>query len=126
MNDQDYVRLSARTDTPHYDQVIERLQDVTTVQILHAAMGLVTEAGEIMDALKKHLIYGVPLDLVNLREEHGDTNWYQALMARAANYTLEDAKRLNIEKLQKRYPGKFTTEAAINRDLEGERKVLEG
>ena len=31
----------------------------------------------------------------------------------------------NIEKLKKRYPEKFTTQNALNRDLEAERKILE-
>lgn len=38
----------------------------------------------------------------------------------------EDALDLNIAKLKARYPEKFTTEAAVNRDLAAERAVLEG
>jgi hypothetical protein len=32
---------------------------------------------------------------------------------------------INIKKLQARYPEKFTTEKAINRDLKTERTILE-
>lgn len=49
-----------------------------------------------------------------------------ALVLRACGYTLEQAMERNIEKLRKRYPEKFTAEAALNRDLDGERAVLEG
>lgn len=125
MNDADYVKLSGNTDSRDYSPAIERISDQTTLRILHAAMGMVTEAAEIMDALKKHIIYGKPLDLVNLREETGDSFWYQALLARAAGFTFEDAKRINIEKLAKRYPEGFTEYHALNRDLGAERTILE-
>jgi hypothetical protein len=32
---------------------------------------------------------------------------------------------INIKKLQARYPEKFTTEKAVNRDLKTERTILE-
>jgi NTP pyrophosphatase (non-canonical NTP hydrolase) len=47
-------------------------------------------------------------------------------LARPIGATLEQIATLNIAKLQKRYPDKFTTEAALNRDIDAERKVLEG
>lgn len=116
-----YVELAAQTDIPDYRVVAKRLQggegetfDDTTLRLLHAVMGMVTEAGELMDAMKRHLIYGKPIDLVNLKEECGDSFWYQALLARAAGFTFEEVQERNIEKL-----------AALNRDLEAERKVLE-
>jgi len=62
---------------------------------------------------------------VNAREEAGDLLWYLALIARALGTDLETIARTNIEKLRTRYPGKFTAEAALNRDLEAERKTLE-
>jgi hypothetical protein len=44
--------------------------------IEHMAIGVTGELGEIADAVKKHVIYGKPLDLVNLAEEGGDCWWY--------------------------------------------------
>ena len=41
--------------------------------LLHGAMGLCTESGEIMDALKRHIFYGSPLDILNIKEEIGYT-----------------------------------------------------
>lgn len=38
----------------------------------------------------------------------------------------QDAMRINIEKLAKRYGDKYSDVAALNRDLQGERRVLEG
>lgn len=37
----------------------------------------------------------------------------------------EDVLTVNIQKLQARYPDKFDTEKALNRDLDKERKILE-
>jgi NTP pyrophosphatase (non-canonical NTP hydrolase) len=94
-------------------------------RLLHAAMGMATEAGEFLDPIKKHLFYGKPLDLVNLREEVGDLLWYIAIACDALDTTIDAEMQRNIAKLRKRYPEKFDSVQAVERDLEGERKVLE-
>ena len=94
-------------------------------RVMHASMGLVTEAGELMDMLKKHLMYGKPFDKVNLSEELGDCAWYLALAATACGLNLEDIMAQNIAKLRARYPEKFEAHQALVRDLEKERAVLE-
>lgn len=94
-------------------------------RIDHAARGMVTEAGEIIDMLKKHCSYGKPFDKVNLLEETGDLLWYCSIMLDALGYTFEDAMGATIKKLQKRYPQGFTKDSALNRDLNAERKLLE-
>lgn len=96
-----------------------------SARLLHAAIGLVTESGEFIDALKKFLFYGRPLDLVNLKEELGDILWYIAIAMSALDTTFEDEMDRVIRKLKTRYPEKFTTDAAINRDLFSERNELE-
>lgn len=98
----------------------------TMSRLDHAARGMVTEAGEIIDALKKHSCYGKTLDLVNLKEEVGDVLWYASVMLDALGLTFEDAMEATARKLKKRYPNGFTQEAALNRDLEAEKKALEG
>lgn len=100
-------------------------QALVKARLLHGSIGLCTEVGELQDALKKHLIYGKPLDLVNVGEELGDILWYLALVADAAGTTLEAAMERNIAKLKARYPDGFSQHAALNRDLETERSVLE-
>ena len=40
-------------------------------------------------------------------------------------FTIYEAMQVNIDKLKVRYPGKFTNDKAINRDLESEKKILE-
>jgi len=120
-----YIANAKRTE-PDYTNVIGRVVNPKMLRLLHAVMGIGTEAGEIQDAVKKHLFYGKPLDVVNLKEESGDIFWYLAILADIlgeANFT--NMLQMNIAKLRARYPEKFTEEAAIIRDLDTERKILE-
>jgi NTP pyrophosphatase (non-canonical NTP hydrolase) len=92
---------------------------------LHMAMGMVTEAGELIDVYKKNLAYKKEIDYVNLKEELGDILWYIANLCNINDWDIEDVLEININKLKVRYPEKFTQENAINRNLEEERKTLE-
>lgn len=93
---------------------------------LHAAIGLCTESGELIDALKKSMFYGRELDLVNVKEEAGDILWYLAILFDEIGTDFETEMERVINKLKTRFPEKFTEEAAYTRDLEKERSVLEG
>lgn len=134
MNDADYMIASERTDTRDYEAVLNRLGppdevgalDERPAQFLHACMGISTEAGELMDVMKRALIYGKPPDRTNVIEEVGDMFWYLSLLARALGFTFEEAKAKNIAKLKARYPKKFTEVDALNRNLDAELKALEG
>lgn len=101
--------------------------DHNGIRLIHAVLGLFDEAGELMQALFEHLFYGRELDLVNLREEFGDTGWYQALGARyLGDETLEPIQQANYRKLVTRYPkGAWQDTRALARDLDAERKALE-
>lgn len=99
---------------------VEQLQD-----ILHASIGIATEAGEFLDPFKKAMFYGKHIDLVNLDEEVGDLLWYIAIYAEARGKTIPELASMNNRKLKQRFPDKFTQEAALNRDLFAERQVLE-
>lgn len=111
----DFVRLG---QGPEHDRMV--------AQLIHAFLGLSSEVGELADMLKKHVIYGKVLDQVNVLEEIGDCSWYQALAMTAIKKTLEECMEKNIAKLKARYGDKFTQHAALNRDLDKERDVLEG
>jgi len=93
--------------------------------VIHAIIGAATETGELLEALQKVIIKGEAFDEVNMREEVGDVFWYLAALAHTCNFTFEDAQRVNIAKLRARYPNKFTAFDANNRDLFGERRILE-
>lgn len=93
--------------------------------ILHGVIGIATEAGELLDAVKKSAAYGRPLDLVNMDEEIGDLLWYIAIYCNVRNIPMTALMHMNIAKLSKRYAERFTPEEALNRNLPGERAVLE-
>ena len=126
MNNEQYLEQSARTVSNDYEAIKGRLVDEDLIDLLHAGIGLATEAGEFLDAIKKHIFYGKKLDTVNLAEEGGDTLWYLALAFRKLKTTFDKEMQVNIDKLVARYPEKFTEYLAENRDLELERKILEG
>jgi NTP pyrophosphatase (non-canonical NTP hydrolase) len=94
--------------------------------ILHAALGLFTEAGELLETIFKAMAGEEPFDRVNVGEELGDCEWYMAMLYRCLKLVPEQVKAINIAKLRKRFPEKFTTEHALTRDLEAERAILEG
>lgn len=151
--------------------------------ILHMECGMFTEAGEMVDQIKKHFAYGKELDIVNLQEEWGDFMWYYANMKNLLNDSTlfvsdsrsvfedlykeriafvekkrgfntfegiadfivnnsnsichympylghligepEKMLQMNIDKLRKRYPEKFDSDLAINRNTDAERVILE-
>lgn len=128
MQPNEYVQAALRTEyTPSFIRTNHgTMHDLMLSRIMHAMLGLVSEVGELADALKKHLIYSKPLDLVNLVEEIGDQEWYKALLVDALGVGIEAAWEKNIAKLRARYPDKFTSERALNRDLAAERAALEG
>lgn len=95
--------------------------------ILHCALGCATEAGEMLEQVAGVLFEGKSFDAVNFKEEIFDQQWYHAIGCNAlgATVTFESGQRNNIDKLKARFPEKFDTHKANNRDLETERKVLE-
>lgn len=121
-----YVQFATRTESPVTEALIGRASNEGNIRLLHAGMGMATEAGEFIDALKKHLFYGKPLDRVNLAEEVGDLLWYCALALDELGVDFDSVLETNIKKLSARYPEKFTEHHAENRNLEVERNILEG
>ena len=79
----------------------------------HAATGVVTEAGELMDAVKRHCIYNKELDLDNVKEELGDLEFYMQQVRRRLLISREETLEGNIKKLAERYRQfKYSDQAA--------------
>lgn len=95
-------------------------------RVFHAVVGIATEAGELVEAVHKQMFEHQTLDVVNVAEEIGDVNWYEAILIDAAGADWDSIRQRNIDKLKLRYPEKFEADRAINRDLDAERKLLEG
>lgn len=94
-------------------------------RVFHAIVGAITESAELAEALQKKLA-GHEIDFVNVLEEFGDINWYEAIAVDALGGDFQQILERNIAKLKARFPDKFTNENAINRDLDKERAILEG
>lgn len=93
-----------------------------SAHLVHMALGVAGEAGELVDAIKKHAIYGKELDIFNVIEELGDIEWYMQGIRSALGITREEVLKYNIAKLEKRYPseGYSDTEAVARADKEAE------
>ncbi|MAZ48638.1 MAG: hypothetical protein CME65_08740 [Halobacteriovoraceae bacterium] len=125
MDSKSYINNAIKTEAIDFTSMDERLSSNGTKRLLHAGIGLSTEAGEFLDALKKHIFYGKDLDRVNLAEELGDLFWYMAIVADELGFNFESVMDKNIAKLKARYGEKFSEEKAESRDLEREREILD-
>lgn len=101
-----YQRHALRTEAGSCDD---------SQRLVQGLMGLAGEAGEAIDILKKHMFQGHELDKEHIAEELGDVAWYLAVSADAIGYSLSDIFRMNIEKLENRYPNGFDPERSVNR-----------
>lgn len=80
--------------------------------MIHAILGISGECGELLDAIKKHVIYGKPIDRENLIEELGDIEFYLQHFRAITGISRDQAIEANMEKLAKRYPGYNYTDTA--------------
>lgn len=97
------------------DEIRGELSD-STAHLLHMAVGVSGEAGELLDAVKKHCIYGKPLDVENVIEELGDLYFYMQGILNELDVNREQCIQANISKLNKRYPsGSYSNDQAKDR-----------
>ncbi|MEM4407900.1 MAG: hypothetical protein QXI19_04075 [Candidatus Caldarchaeum sp.] len=108
------------------------------LDLIHAVIGLVTEAGELANGLLEGLensqvimtggkpTVAVLVDIVNVMEELGDVDWYKNLGLSSIGYNEEDARAAVLRKLETRYKGlSFSESLALERDAMLERMALE-
>ncbi len=86
-----------------------------SAHLLHMAIGVSGEAGELLDCIKKHAIYGKELDLVNLEEELGDLEFYIQGIREVVGKFREGDLKANMMKLAKRYGKSYSNKAAQDR-----------
>jgi NTP pyrophosphatase (non-canonical NTP hydrolase) len=77
----------------------------TKMHELHMAIGVSGEAGELIDAIKKYVIYNKDVDRVNVVEEMGDIEFYMEGLRASLGITREETITANMVKLGKRYSG---------------------
>lgn len=125
MNPEEYVSNVLKTESVDFEKIVQRVNNRGMFRLLHAVMGMATESGEAVDILKNTIFYGKKLDLVNLIEEMGDMMWYLGIACDQIGIDFDEVMETNISKLKARYGTKFSEDAAINRNLDQERKILE-
>lgn len=111
------------TSIRHGTMVAQLKKDPTTIpllnrdkDIIHMLLGLQGEVGELVDALKKHIIYSQNLDVANVREELGDIEFYLEGLRQAIGLNRDEILEQNILKLRNRYPsGSYSDQQAKDR-----------
>ena len=73
---------------------------------------------EAIDIVKKWLMQGHELDKDHLIKELGDVAWYLAEAATALDMPLETVFQENLDKLHRRFPNGFDTQASVHRKKE--------
>ena len=125
MDTKKYKDMVLRTESKDFDSIASRLKDKRALRLLHGSCGIATEAGELLDTMKKHIFYGKEIDTVNIVEEIGDLMWYSAIILDELGVEFEQVMEKNINKLQARYGEKFSESRANTRNLDTERDILE-
>lgn len=128
MKSKDYVKSAVQFDMPNkdYTEPIEFceynnninsafVKNPNVIRLVHASLGMSGEVGEVVDHIKKLLMYQKQLDKEKVLEEIGDVLWYMAIMIDELGSSFDDIMEMNIQKLSKRYANGFTKEDAIAR-----------
>lgn len=122
MNGKEYQNLAMRTNdgkaTLRLENVIDcndNLMICDVGGILNACLGLSGEVGEFNDMIKKWIFHEKECDIKHLKKELGDIMWYIAMMCHSFNWDMDEIMKMNIDKLEARYPEGFDTVRANNR-----------
>lgn len=89
--------------------------DAKKCDLLHMAIGICTEAGELLDAVKKHVMYEKDLDENNVIEELGDLEFYMEGIRQTLALNRSEILEDNFNKLAKRYGATYSNRAAVKR-----------
>lgn len=94
-------------------------QGINPALLATGATGLAGESGEFAEIVKKLNWHGKPFTEelhAHMMKELGDIVFYWTMCCQALGIKPEDVVKLNVEKLQARYPeGAFSVERAENR-----------
>jgi len=127
-----FMQDTQNKQEPTYAQFVESLckpgidilvqMEPKDAHLTHMAMGVAGEAGELLDAIKKSVMYRKPLDRDNVLEECGDILFFIQGILNHYNSTEDDSVtineviRMNRLKLSRRYhKGTYSNEQAQER-----------
>lgn len=117
--------IKKMNNTPSHGLIVRALKkdanilinEITThdLDLIHMIMGISGEAGELLDAIKKAVIYRKSLDRENVIEELGDIEFYLEGLRQALSITRQETLDHNISKLSERYGKVYSDKAAHDR-----------
>ena len=95
------------------DAYVYRIQELVgqgmdVARLQTAADGLTAEGGEFMEIIKKIVFQGKEYNeenIFHMKRELGDIFWYLAQAAISLDVSFAELVEMNVEKLEKRYPG---------------------
>jgi NTP pyrophosphatase (non-canonical NTP hydrolase) len=85
------------------------------MELLHSALLVADEAGELVSPIKKYIIYNKPLDIDNIKEEIGDLLYALVVLADIMGFSLEEIMAYNAKKLSIRYGDSYSDVKAQQR-----------
>jgi NTP pyrophosphatase (non-canonical NTP hydrolase) len=94
---------------------ILRSLDEDDAYLIHMAMGISGEAGELLDGIKKATIYRKPIDINHIIEEMGDIEFFLQGIRNHFGWSRDDIIKANHGKLSRRYPNGYSNQAAQTR-----------
>lgn len=112
----DFINMYRTLKDDYDNEDILHILGFNPGELINGCFGLTGETGEFVDQIKKFIFHEHDFNFDNLVKELGDVCWYLALLCNALGIQLEDVMRENIEKLKRRYPEGFSSEASINRE----------
>jgi NTP pyrophosphatase (non-canonical NTP hydrolase) len=109
----EFVNGVTSEQSKDYEAFVYRIQELEgqefpTERLLTAAVGMSAEAGEFTEIVKKIVFQGKPVNeenLFHMKRELGDIMWYVAQACMGLNTSIDEIIEMNVEKLEKRYPG---------------------
>lgn len=113
-NEKDFAEMVASLSKPG-EQIKNELTP-KQAHLLHMVVGISGEAGELLDAVKKHVIYQKPLNIINVAEELGDLEFFLEGIRSALGISRDEVLAKNITKLSVRYlSGAYSNQQAQQR-----------
>lgn len=111
MNHGDLVKALAKPGL-----AIQKELKPSDCNVIHMCMGISGEAGELVDAIKKAVMYRKPLDMEHVIEELGDLEFYLEGLRQQLGVTREQTLDANMTKLGARYTsGSYSDAQAVTR-----------
>jgi NTP pyrophosphatase (non-canonical NTP hydrolase) len=125
MKPSEFLKSVDQLENKEFDKLKARMSDELNLRLMHACIGIGTEAGEVQDLFKKKVMYGKEIQTSDFVDEISDLLWYMGVACNALGITLEEVMKKNYAKLTTRYGLSltFSEERAIVKNKELEKKA---